>query len=92
LQNYISKPIASKLWASIRDSLIAFLKTEASAGRIGRSTGGVPYGVLCDSSNNPQEIVQLNKVIVLVEISLLAPADIIQVFLDAQQDKTIVNA
>ncbi len=92
LQPFLSLPITPTLWTNMRNALIGLLKIEAAAIHIGRSDGGIPYGVKIDRENNPQEIVQMNKVIALVEIALLAPADIIVVFLDAQQDKTIVNA
>lgn len=91
LQFYLSKPITVQLWKDIKDALEAFLRLEEGAGRIGNSQGGKAFGVKIDAENNPTDIVKLNKIIALVEISLLAPADIIQVFLDAQQDKTIVG-
>lgn len=90
LQFYISKPITPALWQEIKSGLETFLGIEAAAGRIGKTDGSKPYAVKVDSENNPTEIVQLNKIIILVQIALLAPADIIQVFLDASQDKTIV--
>lgn len=92
LQSFISKPITPALWREINDALTSFLRIEASNGRIGSSTGGTPYSVKIDSSNNPPDIVKQNKIIIEVEISLLAPADIIILKLDARQDKTIVNA
>lgn len=92
LQNFISKPITPKLWKAIRDALVAFLRIEANAERIGHSTGSTPYAVKCDSENNPTDIVQLNRIRIDVQISLLAPADIIEIYLDASQDKTITNA
>jgi len=92
LQNFISKPITAKLWKSIRDAMVAFLRIEANANRIGHSTGTTPYAVKCDSENNPTDIVQLNRIRIDCQISLLAPADIIEIYLDASQDKTITNA
>lgn len=92
LQSFISKPITPALWKDIRDALTSFLRIEADNERIGSSTGGTPYSVKVDSSNNPPDIVRQNKIIIEVEISLLAPADIIILKLDARQDKTIVNA
>lgn len=92
LQNYISKPITPALWAEIKSVMEAFLRIEQANGRIGSTTGGKAFGVKIDAENNPQSIVQQNKIIIYCEISLLAPADIIIMYLDARQDKTIVNA
>ena len=92
LQFFISKPITTKLWKDIRDAMINFLRLEANAERIGRSDGSTPYAVKCDKDNNPTDIVKLNRIRIDCQISLLANADIIEIYLDASQDKTITNA
>lgn len=92
LKPFISKPIRPSLWSDIKTAISSLLKLEERAGRIGRSDGSTPYSVKVDSSNNPSDVVQRNRVIVEVEISLLGHADKIYVYLDAGIDKTIVNA
>lgn len=91
LQFYISKPIDEKLYKDITRTLSDILRQEATARRIGNSRGGDAWAVKCDADNN-DGLAQQNRVRVDVEISLLAPADIIMLYLDAQQDKTIVGA
>lgn len=90
LQNFISKPITTALWDQIRVAISDFLRNEANNGRIGNTSGGVPYSVKIDTENNPPEVVRQNRVIIMVQISLLAPADFIILYLDASKDKTIV--
>ena len=92
LQNFISKPITPKLWKDIRDAMTAFLRNEATNERIGNSSGGAAFGVKVDSENNPTDIVKLNRIRIDTQISLLANSDIIEIYLDASQDKTVTNA
>lgn len=92
LQPYISKPITPELWETVRSAFEAFLDIESDQGRIGRSDGGTPYSVKIDSDNNPQAVVQSNRMIIEVQISLLGHADLILCYLDASIDKTIVNS
>lgn len=91
-QLFLSKPITARLWNEMADSARAFLRNEAKSGNIGLTDGGTPYFVKIDNENNPPEIVKLNRVMVYIEISLLAIADTIQVMMDARQEKTIINA
>lgn len=92
IQPYKSRDIDSQLWADMRNALSAFLDNEASARRIGKSDGSRPYSVKIDSDNNPQSVVQSNRVIIEVEISLKGLANTILIYLDSSPDKTIVNS
>lgn len=86
MQAFLSKPIDEDLWKDIKSTMETFMGIEATAGRIGRSDGAVPYSVKVDSDNNPPAIVQLNKVIVWTQISLKGVADLIYLYLDVQID------
>lgn len=88
IQPYLSKPINQRLFDNLKDTLSSLLRIEERAERIGNLYGAA-FGVKCDNDNNPPESVDQNRVNILVEISLLAPADFIQVFMDARQNKTV---
>lgn len=86
LRPYVSKPINSTLWKKMKKALDTFLLGEWKADRIGLSTGGQPYQVVIDSSNNPSSFVALNRVVVDAGISLLGNGDTILVFMNAKQE------
>lgn len=91
LQNYLDKPITPQLWSSIKKALDGFCSLEAQAGHIGLTNGGIPYNNQCDKTNNPHDVVVLKKILIYSQIALLAPANIIELFLDAQLDKQITT-
>lgn len=92
IQPYKSRDIDPELWTEVRNALTSFLDGEASAKRIGKSDGSTPYSVKIDSDNNPQSVVQSNRMIIEVEVSLKGLANTIIIYLDSAPDKTIVNA
>ena len=95
IKPFVSKPIIANgkdnTFNKIKEALESLLRMEASAGHIGRHDGAIPYAVKCDTENNTDDTVQNNTVRVDAQISLLAPADIIEIYVDAQQNKTIVS-
>lgn len=86
LQQFLSKPINETLFSNIRELLNAILRLEKEAQHI------LDSSVKCDIDNNPIEIRRQNKIRIDTEISLFGNADMIYLFLDASQEKTIVNA
>jgi len=95
IKPFVSKPIIANgkdnTFNKVKEALESLLRMEASAGHIGRHDGAIPYEVKCDTENNTDDTVQNNTVRVDAQISLLAPADIIEIYVDAQQNKTIVS-
>ena len=95
IKPFVSKPIIANgkdnTFNKIKEALESLLRMEASAGHIGRHDGAIPYAVKCDTDNNTDDTVQNNTVRVDAQISLLAPADVIEMYVDAQQNKTIVS-
>lgn len=92
LRPYTSKPHTAELRQNVKTTIEGFLANEFAQGRIGTAGGTKPYGVKCDNDNNPTPVVQANQLIVDVQVSLLAPADMIIVRLDAQQEKIVTLA
>jgi phage tail sheath protein FI len=92
LQPFVSQPHTQALQQAVKTAINGFLEREVREGRVGKSDGGKAYAVKCDSSNNPPAVVQANRLIVEVAVSLLAPADIIIVKLDASEENTRVSA
>lgn len=91
LQPFVSQPHTVELQNAVRTAINGFLEREVREGRIGNSQGGKAYAVKCDASNNPPAVVQANRMIVEVAVSLLAPCDIIIVKLDAAEENTRVS-
>ena len=89
LQNFVSKPHTPQLRLDVITALSNILQAETDQQRIGNVNGGKPYGVKCDNDINPPAVVQANKMMVNVQISLWAPADFINVSLDASEAKII---
>lgn len=89
LQNFVSKPHTPELRLSVVTALGNVLQAEADQQRIGNVSGGKPYGIKCDNDNNPPAVVKQNKMMVDIQVSLWAPADFINVSLDASEAKII---
>jgi hypothetical protein len=86
---FVSKPHTLKLRQDVKSAFGSLIEQELNAGRIGNVNGGPAYAVKCDAQNNPTASVQANKLIVDVQISLLAPADFIMITLDASEAKVV---
>ena len=89
LQPFVSKPHTPGLRIDVVNALSNIIQTEANAGKIGNVNGGKPYAVKCDAENNPLSVVNQNQMMVEVQISLWAPADFINVTLDATEGKVL---
>ncbi len=89
LQPFVSKPHTPALRVDVVTAISNKCQEETNAGKIGNVNGGKPYAVKCDASNNPDSIVRQNKMMVDVQISLWAPADFINVTLDASEAKVL---
>jgi phage tail sheath protein FI len=89
LQNFVSKPHTPQLRLDVVTALGNILQVESDQQRIGNVNGGKPYGIKCDNDINPPAVIQANKMMVNVQISLWAPADFINVSLDASEAKII---
>jgi phage tail sheath protein FI len=89
LQNFVSKPHTIQLRLDVVSAIGNVLQAEADQQRIGNVSGGKPYGIKCDNDNNPPAVVQQNKMMVDIQVSLWAPADFINVSLDASEAKII---
>lgn len=89
LQPFVSKPHTPALRVDVVTALSNVLQQESNNGRIGNVNGGKPYAVKCDPTNNPDSVVRQNKMMVDVQISLWAPADFINVTLDASEAKVL---
>ena len=88
-QQFVSKPHTDALRSDIKSAFGSLLQTEQNLGRIGGVNGGKAFGIKCDAQNNPIESVRQGKLIVDVQISLLAPADFILITLDASEAKVV---
>lgn len=89
LQQFISKPHTPALRNDVLVVLSGLLQNEASLGKIGQVNGGTPFAVKCDADNNPVSVVQQNRLMVDIQISLWSPADFINVTLDASEAKVV---
>lgn len=81
--------------AELRQEVVTFfandLERDFRAKRIGRADGGKAYSVKCDSQNNPAAIVQANQLVVDIMVSLIAPADVIIINIDASEENTRIT-
>jgi hypothetical protein len=50
---YVGQVINSTLFRRIRSTLLAFLQNMLTQGLLGSTDGSVPFGVVCDTTNNP---------------------------------------
>lgn len=89
LQPFVSKPHTPSLRVDVVTAISNLCQNEANAGKIGNVNGGKAFAVQCDASNNPTSIVQQNKMMVNLQISLWSPADFIDVTLDASEAKVL---
>jgi hypothetical protein len=88
-QQFVSKPHTVQLRSDVKSAFGTLLNNELQLGRIGNVNGGKAYAVKCDEQNNTNDVVRANKMMVDVQISLLAPADFILVTIDASEAKVV---
>ncbi len=50
---YVGQVINADLFRQIRATLLSFLQSMLGQGLLGSTDGSLPYGVVCDTSNNP---------------------------------------
>lgn len=53
---------------------------------LGTSDGRTPYKVICDSTNNPPDVVRQNRLVMQVIVSLPAVVEYVVLYLDAAQE------
>lgn len=88
-QQFVSRPHTVALRNEIKTAFGSLIENELALGRIGNVNGGKPYAVKCDDQNNPDSVVRANRMMVDVQISLLAPADFILITMDASEAKVV---
>jgi uncharacterized protein len=65
---YVGQVITASLFLNIRGTLLSFLQNMLSQGLLGTTDGVLPYGVICDISNNPLSMTGLGYVQANVQI------------------------
>ncbi len=87
---YVGQPINAQLFAQIRATLLSFLQAMLSQGMLGSTTsGGVPFQVVCDTSNNPASRTALGYVQADVQVQYMAINEKFIVNVDGGQTVTI---
>lgn len=90
-QAFVSRGHTKELRDEIKTFFSNDLERDLRAGRIGNASGGPAYSVKCDTENNPSAIVQANQLVVDIAVSLIAPADILVINIDASEENTRIS-
>lgn len=69
---YVGQVINGDLFRQIRATLMSFLNNMLSQGMLGSTTGGMPFSVVCDTSNNPSSRTALGYVQADVQVQYQA--------------------
>ncbi|MEJ0016754.1 MAG: phage tail protein [Acetobacteraceae bacterium] len=59
---YVGQVITTDLFRRVRATQMAFLQNMLGQGLLGSTDGGLPFSVICDSSNNPASLTDLGYV------------------------------
>jgi hypothetical protein len=76
------------LFSDVTATLTQFSQTLAGAGLIGKSDGSTPYGIVCNTSNNPPYQIQQGILVADVQMSYLG---IVEKFIVNLQNGTEIS-
>lgn len=84
----VFEPNDDRLWSSIRRNVTAFLTEEWRGGALFGRTAAEAFYVKCDRDNNPQESIDLGRVICEIGVSPVKPAEFVVFRLAQFSDST----
>ncbi|MGW7102630.1 phage tail sheath family protein [Streptomyces sp. NPDC054838] len=84
----VFEPNDDRLWSSIRRNVTAFLTEEWRNGALFGRTAAEAFYVKCDRDNNPQESIDLGRVICEIGVSPVKPAEFVVFRLAQFSDST----
>lgn len=84
---YIGRPITRRLFGDITATLTQFLQNLTGAGMLVTPDGSIPYGVVCNISNNPPS--QTNLGIVQADVQAVFPSILEKFLVNLQGGNTV---
>ncbi|WP_329562269.1 phage tail sheath family protein [Kitasatospora sp. NBC_01266] len=88
----VFEPNDDRLWSSIRRNITAFLSEEWRRGALFGQTAAEAFYVKCDRDNNPQESIDLGRVVCEIGVAPVKPAEFVVFRLAQFSDSTsLVN-
>ncbi len=78
-QNYIFESISGNLYTSLKTQIGSFLLNLFNNGYFSGSNPNQAFSVVCDTSNNPPDVVALGQVIVDVGIAPTVPGEFLRI-------------
>jgi phage tail sheath protein FI len=84
----VFEPNDDRLWSSIRRNIGAFLNEEWRGGALFGRTAEQAYYVKCDQENNPQESIDLGRVVCEIGVAPVKPAEFVVFRLSQFSDST----
>ncbi|MFI8519494.1 phage tail sheath family protein [Streptomyces sp. NPDC085481] len=84
----VFEPNDDRLWSSIRRNVTAFLTEEWRRGALFGRTAAEAFYVKCDRDNNPQESIDLGRVVCEIGVSPVKPAEFVVFRLAQFSDST----
>ncbi|MFJ9615562.1 phage tail sheath family protein [Streptomyces noursei] len=84
----VFEPNDDRLWSSIRRNVTAFLTEEWRRGALFGRTADEAFYVKCDRDNNPQESIDLGRVVCEIGVSPVKPAEFVVFRLAQFSDST----
>ena len=82
---YVGQVITARLFQNIRGTLLSFLQNMLSEELLGITDGGLPYSVICDTSNNPPNMTGRGYVQANVQIQYQSINEIFIISLEGGQ-------
>jgi phage tail sheath protein FI len=75
----VFEPNNEVLWGNLKRNISAYLKTMLQRGALAGTTPEEAFYVICDKSNNPQEMIDQGMVSIDIGIAPLKPAEFVQI-------------
>ena len=88
---YVGQVVNATLFQKIRGTLLSFFGNMLQVGQLGSTDGSLPYGVICDTTNNPSTLTGLGYVTANAQVQYQAINEKFIVNLEAGQTVQVLR-